>query len=350
MAGIDAGGTKTTAVLLDVDGHGAGVGRGGPANAVFVPRATAVESLRHAILEAAQGATAPSAPSGPVESSGGFGLAAIRAGMPGPPGVLEEVVNGLPFAVGSALNLGEDLTSLVGARLTESGVIVVAGTGSRAAAITVDGRHFTAGGWGSVFSDEGSAYAIGAAALSAALKDAEGRGPATVLGERIREAWRLDTLRGVVSRVYGAPDRRGVVASLGPIVAAAAAAGDEMARAILAAAARDLAELAAAVVRKAGREALGTPAEVFGVGGAFRAGPALTAPLEAHLVSLIGPVRLRRPRLEPAVGAALLAAKAAGGSWTGDLVAAVERLAQVHGLVPDWPEPPPAFAPGAFML
>ncbi|MBN1248725.1 MAG: hypothetical protein JXC32_13785, partial [Anaerolineae bacterium] len=56
------------------------------------------------------------------------------------------------------------------------GVAVVAATGATAWAVRADdGRQTTAGGWGSLLGDEGSAYAVGLRMLRAATRLYEGR-------------------------------------------------------------------------------------------------------------------------------------------------------------------------------
>ncbi|HBK60965.1 MAG TPA: hypothetical protein DDZ84_09250, partial [Firmicutes bacterium] len=79
-----------------------------------------------------------------------------------------------------------------GALVDDPGVVVLAGTGSFAVgrgrgsgdAHDRNARGIvTRGGWGPLLGDEGSAYAIGLAALRAVALDCDGRGERTALSE-----------------------------------------------------------------------------------------------------------------------------------------------------------------------
>ncbi len=64
------------------------------------------------------------------------------------------------------------------------------------------GETARAGGWGWRLGDEGSGYDIGHRALIAALRDHDGRGPATLLTESIRGALSLGTIDELVDLTY----------------------------------------------------------------------------------------------------------------------------------------------------
>jgi N-acetylglucosamine kinase-like BadF-type ATPase len=70
------------------------------------------------------------------------------------------------------------------------GILLSAGTGSVAHARDADGVVWRVGGRGWRFGDEGSAYALGRAGISAALRGKDGRGPSTALAEAIPSAAR----------------------------------------------------------------------------------------------------------------------------------------------------------------
>jgi N-acetylmuramic acid 6-phosphate etherase len=126
-----------------------------------------------------------------------------------------------------------------GALNGEPGVVLIAGTGVVALAISADGALRTADGWGPWLGDEGGGAWIGAAGLRAALRAHDGRGPSTTL------------LDAALAR-FGAPQTwpaqlagAAAVASFAPDVLAAQ--GDAAALAIVHAAAEALAATARAV-------------------------------------------------------------------------------------------------------
>jgi N-acetylglucosamine kinase-like BadF-type ATPase len=103
-----------------------------------------------------------------------------------------------------------------------------------------------------VLGDEGSAYAMGSAALHAITQAADGRGPATCLSARVLEAWNLTEPAGLVRYVYQQGESHPRIADLGPLVSAAAEEGDIVALGIQAQASADLASMAVSVVRQLG--------------------------------------------------------------------------------------------------
>jgi N-acetylglucosamine kinase-like BadF-type ATPase len=127
------------------------------------------------------------------------------------------------------------------------GVAVIAGTGSLAFGRDLAGRTARAGGWGFLFGDEGSAYAIAVDGLRAAAQAADGRGPATQLLPAFERRWNLPDAPALIPAVYAIAGDRAAVAALAAVVAAAAAAGDGVAQRILDEAAGRLADMVAAV-------------------------------------------------------------------------------------------------------
>lgn len=125
----------------------------------------------------------------------------------------------------------------------ETGVVLVAGTGSIALGIDGTGTVRRAGGWGYAASDGGSGYWIGRAALAYTLRCADG-------------IERDDGLAVAVARAYGAPSpealKRIAADGLDPVSIAAGARtvleheGSEAAREIMRAAAGLLADLVTA--------------------------------------------------------------------------------------------------------
>jgi N-acetylglucosamine kinase len=104
--------------------------------------------------------------------------------------------------------------------LVSEGIAVVAGTGSSAVAIH-DGRSHTAGGWGAVLGDQGSAYDIAIWAIRAAILSSEGNGESLpALEVRVREHFRIDDLWDLVARFHATGVRREDVADLCRVLAA----------------------------------------------------------------------------------------------------------------------------------
>ena len=118
--------------------------------------------------------------------------------------------------------------------------------------------------------DEGSAFWLGHAAVRAGIRAADGRGPATLLFQRICEHLDLHEPARLVEWFYDQELSRTRVAQLARLVEQAAADGDEKAQDLLDQAARHLARAARAVERQLD---FSGPFPLVLSGGAFRACP-----------------------------------------------------------------------------
>lgn len=164
----------------------------------------------------------------------------------------------------------------------DSGIAVIAGTGSSAFHVDISGASHGRGGYGPQFGDEGSGYWIGREALAAAARDEDGRGPETGLTPRILEhfgaatLWDVHRLCAQTGHLH-AP----AMAALAPLVTAAAESGDPIAREILREAGRMLAGLALAAAQQGLPHP--PPIPVAPSGGVFHAGALILEPLEQTL-------------------------------------------------------------------
>jgi glucosamine kinase len=227
--GVDGGGSKTLAIIVDAAGHECGRGIAGSSNHEAVGPEQAVAALQAAVAAASAAARVTV----PVRAAW-LGLAGIDR--------RRDIEMLLPrvSAFASAVRLTNDAELLLGALPHRIGAAVIAGTGSIALGRNEMGATVRAGGWGHVLGDEGSGYGIGREALQATVRAADGRGPATTLLTSILNAWNLTEPESLMEHVYQPFDKT-TIASLAPLVLASAAAGDLISRRIVAHAARELA-------------------------------------------------------------------------------------------------------------
>ena len=193
-------------------------------------------------------------------------------------------------------------------------------------------RRARAGGWGELFSDEGSAYWIAREALTLFSRMSDGRAPKGVLYDLIRKRFRLKADLDVCAAVYGPPPlARSGLAALAPLVARAVREGDDGARQLFERAALELAAIVHAL-----RDQLGVPAQVSlpvsYSGGMFRLEGLLKPLLEAALGAGERRYEFVAPRLPPAAGAALYAAKLAGATLSPASVVELARSLEGMGL------------------
>jgi glucosamine kinase len=252
--GMDVGGSRSRAAVVDGSGRlrGAAEGPGGnpvshPPDQAFRALAGALRAVLHDLPAAAVRASVLGmAGVGPMQlpaMSADLADLADAVGLPCRPAVVGDVI--VAFAAGTA---------------EPDGTVLVAGTGATAARIT--GRERTAGtdGHGWLVGDTGSAFWLGRRAVRAALAALDGRGAATSLVSGVAEALlgtadthatgdpvpetvldaiaRADTAERIVHAVHAGPPI--ALARLAPLVSIAARAGDAVAGGIVAEAASAL--------------------------------------------------------------------------------------------------------------
>ncbi|MER8009984.1 BadF/BadG/BcrA/BcrD ATPase family protein [Streptomyces sp. NPDC094149] len=320
VVGLDAGGTRTRAVLADAaDGGILGEGAAGPGNALTVPLPRLTEHLAQAVARAVP----ESARSAVVAVAGGF--AGATGGDEDDPGrhnaltALTAALRRLGITTGR-LTVSSDIEAAFASApgAPADGLALVAGTGAVAMRITGRRRAFTVDGDGWLLGDDGGGFWIGREAVRAALRMADGRGPATVLAEAVGRALGLPA-RVLPGPGSGAPHDAGVdgssacsgadepsyggwtragreayrghllpvvmaepptrLARLAPLVADAARERDTVAQTILDRAVDQLTDTVRALAPRAGERVVAT-------GGLLGPGGPLTAPLTARLDAL----------------------------------------------------------------
>jgi N-acetylglucosamine kinase-like BadF-type ATPase len=314
VVGLDAGGTRTRAVLaVAADGRPLGEGAAGPGNALTVP----LPQLTDHLAEAVARAVPESARSHVVAVAGGFaGATGAAEDEPGRLNALTALTAALSrlgittAPVGISSDIEAAFASAPGT--PADGLALVAGTG--AVAMRITGRRCTAtvDGDGWLLGDDGSGFWIGREAVRAALRMADGRGGATVLAGAVGRALGLPAEvlpyadpggayggSGGTGESLGAPDwsrahreayrmhllpvvmaeRPTHLARLAPLVAESARDKDPVAETILDQAADQLADTVRALEPQPGERVVAT-------GGLLGPGGPLTAPLTARLRTL----------------------------------------------------------------
>ena len=239
-AGVDGGGTKTQAVVVDRDGVELGRAISGGANYQAIGVDKAVEHITAALRAAAQQAGAD--PYAPI-SAAWVGLAGIDR-----PADRDMLLPRLTPLAGT-LRLTNDAELGLAALRGGFGITLIAGTGSIALGKDAHGNAARAGGWGHIIGDEGSGYGLGRQALQAAAQAADGRGTATTLLPRIVEFWSLRDPSEIIGKVYPEGDKA-LIAGLSSVVFAAARDGDAVATKLVQGATLDLTRLVLAVAEK----------------------------------------------------------------------------------------------------
>ncbi len=298
--GVDGGQSGTTAVIGDETGRVLGRGDAGPCNHAGAGegRAKLERAVRTSLQLACEGA-------GVDSNTIQFAVACF--GMSGGPEDKQEILSALLRAE-HLLVTTDAVTALAGATAHGRGIITIAGTGSIAFGRNAAGATARAGGWGYVFGDEGGAFDLVRQSLRAALRMEEGWGPPTSLRATLLQATGVPSANHALHLFYTDQWPRSRVATLAPLVDAAALAADAVAVEIVNRAAIDLAMLAASVRQQLWQP--GDAVEVAYIGGVFES---LTVRERFRLlVEMETGSRCGPPLHGPAEGALLEAYRAAG--------------------------------------
>ncbi|MGD8174741.1 N-acetylglucosamine kinase [Marinimicrobium sp. ARAG 43.8] len=214
--GIDGGGSKCQASLVDEQGQVLSTALAGPANPLHGVERTlqSIESAaRRALKEVGLG----------EESLGRLVVGAGLAGVNLPS--LYKVVSDWPHPF-SELHLTTDLRiACLGAHQRDDGAVIVTGTGS-CGYVRVDGKDRLIGGHGFPYGDQGSGAWMGMEAIKAVLLASDGLGPQTALTDSVADLLQARGL-AIVERMSGRPSSE--YAKLAPLVFTAAEADDPVA-------------------------------------------------------------------------------------------------------------------------
>lgn len=283
MIAIDGGGTKTDFVLFGVDGHVFRRVCGDASNPVDLGFDRSCAVLEAGVAQLLEGA--------PLH------VTALYAGVSGASinGYVDFACRRLEALLPSAaVRVTSDAVIALSSGLPgRNGCVVIAGTGT-----VVYARYAQAlwrvGGWGYLFDGAGGGYDLGRAAITAALRESDGRGPATLLTELLEARIGMPVCRHLDAFYRGG---KPYIASFAPLVFDAQNRGDQTAAAIL----DDTAEAIAESLRTALRRVDPGDRTVVLAGGLFHRPEMLLPRLHTRLN---GSCRFLLPSFPPVFGAA----------------------------------------------
>ncbi len=302
IIGLDVGGTKTHALLVEarangrvhtlLKGPGANYQACGEENAASVFRdiATALYALaneRHLEVRAVC-----------------LGIAGLD--RPKDEVRLKKLVHTAGFIHGNVRLLNDAYLALRAGTKDGKGVAAIAGTGSNCVAIGPNGKHERLGGLCYELGDFGSAEDIGVAAMRAAIRSEDGRAPNTVLAEVFRAKLGLERLDDFVDYMRADATEAFSPAQLAPWVFEAAMAQDTVAEGILERAGTELGRSVLLLLRRSFQaQTQDTIPIIFG-GSVLQKGksPIMREALEATVHTEWPQARCTRLAVPPVIGAA----------------------------------------------
>ena len=302
--GVDAGASKTHALVMTEEGSLLGWGESGTGNHETYGFDHARNSIGTALRMAADA-------SGIDPSQGDYACFCLAGADVSqdyetiPQRILDPLLGNVPYSLKN-----DAFGCLRGGTRSPYGIMINCGTGQVAVGRDRAGKAIRIGGYGFEFGDYSGGSVIAQAAVAAVVRADDGRGEATQLTEWLLEAANLDTVSALIDRTYRDD---AYLASLGvpALTFRASAAGDQVARRIILAAAEEMAVTATALVRRLEMEQ-----EEFDL---ITAGSVFRGEDPVFLETVIQSIRPIAPRANhcfplyaPVVGAVLLASEEAG--------------------------------------
>ncbi|HHW18507.1 MAG TPA: hypothetical protein GXX30_06360 [Firmicutes bacterium] len=299
VVGIDGGTFSTKAALMREGLVVLAEGRGGPTG--HFSGEIGKDRLERALREATASLSSF------LEEHPELSLKAVFLGLTGVfiPGkkeaaqeILSEVFPGCRVMVES-----DALIAWAGALAGQSGIAVVAGTGSVAYGRDADGREVRKGGFGYLFADEGGAFHVACEGIKAVLKHHDGVGPPTSLSEVLKEHFQVTSVREIVGKVYSEDITVEEIAAISPLIAREASFGDPVCLDIMERAGKNLGRLAVSALKEMGSSVR----LVSYAGGMFNSGEVLLRPFKEEIQKEVPDALIIPPRYPPVIGAGILA-------------------------------------------
>jgi N-acetylglucosamine kinase-like BadF-type ATPase len=297
---VDGGNSKTDLALVSTDGSVLALVRGPQSSPQHLGVDGSLNVLEQ-LLGEAERRGAVTRDGGPAAKT----AALLMAGVDFP--AEEEAVRGAVADRGWAerVCVGNDTFAVLRAGTERGwGVAITCGAGINCVGVGPDGRHARFPALGAITGDWGGGYDLGLAAVSAAARSEDGRGPRTSLERAVPAHFGLETPTDLAEAIHLGRIQQRRVIELAPLVLAEAA-DDPVAAEIVARLADEVVALARVALARL--ELTSEPVEVLLGGGVLQSagGDLLDAIREG--LSAVGPDIMVRPTATPAiVGAALL--------------------------------------------
>jgi len=245
ILGLNIGGTKARAVLIDTDAKVLKFSEGESFYLPLVPQEKASELLKKLITKLGER----------------FDIVGVSS-----TGIIEELKDFFEiffrtfFAEygveeNKVIVFENIFAAHISALLFNDGVVYIAGTGSNTLGI-LGNKIVRVGGWGHILGDEGSAFSIGRKGLSAALRFYDGREKETKLLEEALKFFKAKSAEMILIPIYSNPNPKPIIAAFAPIVTSLARNGDKVAQRIIEEEANEIARAIHTAIRRLGNASL----------------------------------------------------------------------------------------------
>ncbi len=295
--GIDGGGTKTKAVLVDEKLNITNEGIGGPSNFLVFD----INNVANSIFELLTNLT----------NNAKISLNNIQTILIGTAGAgrrddalrLENIILKKAKERNLIINNfrveSDARIALEGAFSGKPGSILIAGTGSIMFGKDQNGNIHRVGGFGRVLGDEGSGFHIGRAGLSAVAKSFDGRNNGTLLTQLLKEKFNINDSVQLINEVY---KNNFDIPQVAPLVIEAAEKEDAICREILDSEIDELIEHISAMKKIISEDIL----SISLIGGTITTDNYYSNLFQSRIQSITN-IKVEEAELTPHMGAALMA-------------------------------------------
>ena len=308
--GVDGGASKSRAVLISENGQVVHLAKGPGVNYHEIGASKVSGTIARLYQECVEGARARS------EECRSVCLGLAGVGRNADREILKPLFDE-QFGKECYLLTSDADISLLSGSLSDSGIIVLGGTGSMLFGRNESQREARIGGHGPLLSDGGSGYRIALQALRAITAAHDGIGFKTSLQDVILEYLKLKSIEELVSWIYTPTATRERIASIASIVIQAADNEDPIADAILNDEADSLAIGVETLHKKLG---LSSGVDVVLSGGLFSGASCYNRILKQKIRYLLPGVNVIPPKLDPVLGAGLYAMNQMGVAIDNDVI------------------------------
>ena len=297
--GIDAGGTKTKTVIIDGNSQVVSETLGGPANYHNIGIDSTVENVTQTIKEALNEAKIKLTDIAWAV----IGIAACDTEKDHQI-LLKGFSSGFLEVLTNKLTVVNDTKIGLYTGTLPPGIVVVCGTGCNVYGKNVHGQGAMAGNWGHFLGDKGSGYNLGKRMFEKVVAAFEGTGDPTLLMSKVEEKLNARSPQDLMDWYNETKPSIHEISDFAPLVIEAAEAGDDLAKQLIDESVAYLGKAVMAVVAKLRMD--NEYNRVVVVGGLFES-KYFRAVFEGHVTALLKRVRVVKPLVTTAVGAAIMA-------------------------------------------
>ncbi len=297
--GVDAGGSKTRAVVMDENSQIKAEAFGGPANYHNI----GLDEVKQNVLRTIENALSKAFLKESTITWCGIGITALDT--PKDFIRLQETLTSDQLGwLKNKITLVNDTKIGLYSGTLPPGIVVICGTGSNVYGKNAHGDEALAGNWGYFLGDNGSGFVLAKRMFQTVVEAYEGIAEATILTEKLGQKIGVASPEDISDWYNETQPTVHMVSDFAPLVIETAEAGDDVARELVESTIAVHGKALMSVVKRLKME--DEYIRVVIVGGLFES-RFFRAVFEGHVTALLKRVRIVKPLVSPAVGAAILA-------------------------------------------